>query len=99
MAGIPFATNHASVLAATGSECDDLLTDLKGYGSIEVMALAIGHQKWDKPRGNFLLGNDDELIPAALNTRFGPGNQLVGSFGRHQDESKLAINTLWKVHL
>jgi hypothetical protein len=44
------------------------------------------------------LGNDDELFTFALNAGFGPGNQLVGSFGRHQDESKLAVNIFWKYH-
>jgi hypothetical protein len=44
------------------------------------------------------LGNDDDLFAFALNTGFGPPNQLMGSFGRYQDESKLAINTLRKFH-
>jgi hypothetical protein len=83
---------------ATVSEFDDCLTDPNRCGSIEAVAFAIGHHKRNEPRGNFLLGNDDVLFASALNTCFGPGNQLVGSFGRHQDESKLAVNTLWKFH-
>ena len=80
------------------SEFNDCLTDPHRCGSIEVVAFAIGHHKRNKPCGNFPLGNDDELFAFALNACFGPANQLVGSFGRHQNESKLAVNTLWKFH-
>ena len=60
MAATPFAANHASIPTATVIEFDDCLTDPYGCGSVEVVAFAIGHQKRNKPRGNFLLGNDDE---------------------------------------
>ena|SRR5579872_1311339 len=99
MAGTPFATNHASIPTAIVSKFEDGLTDPDRCGSIEVVAFAIDHHKRNKPRGNFPLSNDDELFTFALNTCFGSGNQLVGSFGRYQDESKLAVNTLWKRHL
>jgi hypothetical protein len=80
------------------SEFDDCLTDSHRCGSIEVVAFAIGHDKRNKPRGNFPLGNDDNMFAFALNACFGPASQLVGSFGRHQDESKLAVHTFWKFH-
>lgn len=62
------------------------------------MTFAIGLYKRNEPCANFLLGNDDGLFAYALNTCFGPVNQLVGSFSRHEDESKLTINALWKYH-
>jgi hypothetical protein len=62
------------------------------------VAFTIGQHKRNKPRRYFPLGNDDELYTFAPNPGFGPANQLMGTFGGYEDESKLAINTLWNFH-
>jgi len=38
------------------------------------------------------LGDHRHLVALALNGRFTAVAQLVGAFGRHKDESKLAID-------
>ena len=56
-----------------------------------------GHEG-NKSRTNLPLGNDNYFSAFALNARFGPGMQLVGTFGRDEDETKFAVDALWKFH-
>jgi hypothetical protein len=60
--------------------------------------MAIVHHEGYQSRANFPLGNYDDLLAFALNTCFGPANQLVGAFSSHQNESELAVDALWKFH-
>jgi hypothetical protein len=60
--------------------------------------MAIVHHEGHQSRTNFPLGDYDYLFALALNTRFGPANQLVGALSRHQDEPKLTVDALWKFH-
>ena len=63
------------------------------------MTFAIDQDIGDESGANLALGHDDEFQAFALNSRLCSGDQLVGAFGRHQDEAKLAVDALWKLHV
>ncbi len=60
--------------------------------------MAVDDHKGHESGTKLPLGDDDYLFAFALNSRFGPGMQLVGAFRRHQDVAKLAVDPLWKFH-
>ena len=61
--------------------------------------MAIEHYEGHKSRTNLPLGNDNYLFAFALNARFGPGMQLVGAFGRHQNVTETCCRCLVEVPL
>jgi len=60
--------------------------------------MAIDHNEGYEPGTKLPLGDDDDLPAFALNARLGPGMQLVGALGCHQDEPEFAVDALWKFH-